>query len=307
LPRDVKDLVRDGLVHSGLFFLLIASLFVPFIHLLVFWFLPLPFLLLRVKQSPLAMAIPVLLFGFLLGIFPHPVFAFFFLFSWIVGWAMGSVWLSRRFTGTDVVLAGWVSGTLLTLAFIWIGHAWLGLFDSLKPILIREWKQAASVLMQPGAGISAELFLRQLGMMLSLMVLLFPLLISLATFLAARRRLVSQGHAGKSLPPFEEWRVPKSFFYFFGLCYFTVLLAEAPHVRDLAGSALAPLQLLFVIQGLAFITFILKKRGMSQRWLIPAVLLALTPLAVIVLFLGLLDTATSVRKRIGSGDGQGPS
>ncbi len=264
-----KGWIKDSFLYTGLFLFLLASIHIPFIQWLALWIIPFPFFMLRVKQPVSAMVVPLLglFIMFLIGI---PLWYILLgVSAGCVGVVMGSLYAQTRMTGTDVVLGGLVSGLIVSVMTMSVMQWAFGFFDRLNALWLNEWHQAQKILQESGV---------------------------------SKRRLVSKGYESKSLPPFYEWRLPKVFFYFFVI----VLLLQWLAVTEEYGenfhwiiSALLILHVLFFIQGLSLIAFLLKQKRKSMVWLAPAVLLAwFPPVSFVILLMGMIDTGTPLRKRM---------
>jgi uncharacterized protein YybS (DUF2232 family) len=297
LPQDQKGIVKDGLLLSGLFLLLLASLVIPFIPMITFWLLPLPFLLLSAKSPSAAMIVSLIVLSVAFVFFPAPFFVL-SLFAWFMGSVMGHSYRSSKTTGTDVVLSGIVSGVVGSWVILYLGQVF-HLFDWVRAVWEKESLQMEEMLKEAGAGAQT---MAVLGTETMIPPLVFSLIILMAliTFFAARRWLLRQGFHRKTLPAFYEWRLPKVFFYFYLLALILALF-YFPSGGGGSGmiSALAILHELFLIQGFAFIHFLLHRRGKSGGWLIPLVLVSfITPFSLLIQFLGMIDTATLLRQKL---------
>lgn len=296
-----KGWIKDSFLYTGLFLFLLASIHIPFIQWLALWIIPFPFFMLRVKQPVSAMVVPLLglFIMFLIGI---PLWYILLgVSAGCVGVVMGSLYAQTRMTGTDVVLGGLVSGLIVSVMTMSVMQWAFGFFDRLNALWLNEWHQAQKILQESGVSVPGEIIppLEAFVLIFLLMALLPMVLI---TFAVAKRRLVSKGYESKSLPPFYEWRLPKVFFYFFVI----VLLLQWLVVTEEYGknfhwiiSALLILHVLFFIQGLSLIAFLLKQKRKSMVWLAPAVLLAwFPPVSFVILLMGMIDTGTPLRKRM---------
>lgn len=301
MPQIDKGWIKDSFLYTGLFLFLLASIHIPFIHWLALWIIPFPFFVLRVKQPLNAMVIPLigmvilLLIGFPLWYILLGVLA------GCVGVVMGSIYRQAKMTGTDVVLGGLVSGFIVSLISMGVMQWAFRFFDTLNAMWQKEWNQAQNILQQSGLTMPEEIIPPvEAFVLIFLLMALVPMV--LITFAAARRWLVSKGYESKTLPPFYEWRLPKAFFYFFVI----VLLLQWFVVAEESGqnfqwiiSILLILHILFFIQGLSLIAFLLRQKRKSLVWLVPAILLAwFPPVSFVILLMGMIDAGTPLRKRM---------
>jgi uncharacterized protein YybS (DUF2232 family) len=297
LPQNLKGIIKDGLIYTGLFLLLLASLSIPFIHLITFWLLPLPFFLLRVKQPPVALLIPLLVTGGILLFFPAQVFVLILVFAWPVGSVMGQLYRWPDRTGTDVVLGGVVAGLVAAWLVLYLGQTLFHLLDSFRNIWQEEWLRSQEALYKSGM-VDENLPMPSVGALVPVFLFLVLIPVSLITFVVACKWLVHKGFPGKYLPPFHEWRLPKIFFYFY---FFALLLSFFLNAQGVwSMGILGVLHLLFLLQGLAFAGFLLHRYKRSKGWYVLLFLLAL-PFSMLFLFMGLIDTGTHLRARLNSG------
>lgn len=296
LPQDLKGIIKDGLLMSGLFLLLLASLSISFIPMITFWLLPLPFLLLSVKRPSAALIISLIPLGVAFVFFPA-ISALLALFAWFMGSIMGYCYRHSATTGADVVLSGVASGAVGSWGFLYVGESF-HLFDWVKAIWQTESLRMEEILQESGAGAQALEALSN-GTMVPPVFFNLIGLMALITFYTARSWLSRQGFQRKTLPAFHEWRLPKVFFYFYLLTL--VALYFFPSVVGLHGgiSVLTILHELFLIQGFGFIHFLLHRKGKSGGWLILLVPVSIiTPISLLIQFLGMIDAATLLRQKL---------
>lgn len=301
MPQIDKGWIKDSFLYTGLFLFLLASIHIPFIHWLALWIIPFPFFVLRVKQPVSALMIPLLgiVILFLIG-FPllHILLG---ILAGCVGAVMGSLYRQSKMTGTDVVLGGLVSGFVVSLISMAVMQWAFRLFDTLSAMWLKEWNQAQTVLQESGLTMPEDMIPPvEVFVLIFLLMALVPMV--LITFSAARRWLVSKGYENKPLPPFYKWRLPKAFFYFFiivMLLQWLVVAEESGQNFHWIISVLLVLHILFFIQGLSLLGFLLKQKHKSLVWLLPAVLLAwFPPVSFVILLMGMIDSGTPLRKRM---------
>lgn len=298
MSQRFKGMVTDSLLYSGLFLLLLFSITIPFLHLITIWMLPLPFFIYRVKHEGAAMALPVIYFGVLFLLFPLAIFVFFFLFAWFVGWVMGTVYRLNQAKGTDVVLGGIVSGAVALLAILVLGERFFGILKAFRGVWQQEMARTMQLMEEAGMG---KIAFPPVEAFIPVCMLLFLIPLSLITFFAARRWLTRLGYPVKSLPPFYEWRLPRVFVTF----YVILLLVEM--VRWVMGEVSTNatwslsiwwvLEFLFLIQGFAFVSFVLRLYRKSQAWLVLLLVLSI-PAAILISIIGMLDAALDIRNRL---------
>ena len=291
--------VRDGVILCVFFTVLIASLFTPF-SIVTIWFLPLPFFLYTAKHSWPSAVPPAAAIGVLSMILLHPLWIFGILFAAATGMVMGAFYRSSASTGTDVVLAGLVVGAAVLLAGLVVGQYGFEVLAGFQRLWQEQWEQVAELIRSsvPDASVPP---LPPLAAVLPLFLSVLTVPTVLLSAWAGRKLLTRFGFPEKRLLPFYRWRFPKSFLY----CYLLTCIAsflievESPGYSFLAALFMI-LHVLFVVQGLAFLSFLLHRKGKSRGWLWLAVLaLFLPPAAFLLLVLGILDVGTRWRERLG--------
>lgn len=293
--------VRDGVILCGVFTVLIASLFTPF-SLVTIWFLPLPFFLYTVRHSWPSALFPAAVLGALALILLHPLWIFGVLFAAATGMAMGAFYRSTAVSGTDVVLAGLVVGAAVLLLGLAAAQYGFGLLSEFQRLWQEQWDLVAEMVQNsvPEASVPP---LPPLSAVLPLFLSVLTVPTVLLSAWAGRRFLVRSGFPEKRLPPFHRWRFPKSFlFYYLVSCVAAFLFdAESWAYSFFAGSFMI-LDILFAVQGLSFLSFLLHRKGLSRGWLWLAVFaLFLPPAAFLLLVLGIMDVGTRMRERLEEG------
>ena len=274
----MKHLLRDSLIYALLFLLLLASLLVP-LSLVTFWLLPLPFFILYVKYGWKATGIHSAIIAIIL-LFVHPITFVFVLYASIIGSLMGRSYRNPTASGTDVLLSGIVIACIANWMIFIIGGYYFNLIGELR----HAWNQFPA------------------KQMLEIESLLPPLLFVLTvlppfcTFFVGRFILRKQGYAKKYILLFRNWRLPRIFFYFYAILILYQWFAEKSSI--LFGVILI-LQILFTIQGLSFIAFLLHVYRKNQLWLIPVSFSVFIPfLSSVVLMIGIIDTSFRLRERM---------
>ena len=293
--------VRDGVILCGVFTVLIASLFTPF-SLVTIWFLPLPFFLYTVRHSWPSALFPAAVLGALALILLHPLWIFGVLFAAATGTAMGAFYRSTAASATDVVLAGLVVGAAVLLLGLAAAQYGFGLLSEFQRLWQEQWDLVAEMVQNsvPEASVPP---LPPLSAVLPLFLSVLTVPTVLLSAWAGRRFLVRSGFPEKRLPPFHRWRFPKSFlFYYLVSCVAAFLFdAESWAYSFFAGSFMI-LDILFAVQGLSFLSFLLHRKGLSRGWLWLAVFaLFLPPAAFLLLVLGIMDVGTRMRERLEEG------
>ncbi|OYD07940.1 DUF2232 domain-containing protein [Paludifilum halophilum] len=291
--------IRDGLMASGLFLLLLLLLITP-LSLISVWFLPLPFLLVTARNGWHSVLFSAALCSFFSLLFTgQPLFLLLVFFSVMTGGVMGFLYRKETSTGTDVALGGLVAA--------WVGLLLSGLavafftdvLAHIQTIWREQWEMTQE--MFRSAGVDEPFDPDAVKMVIPGVSMLFTLPFPLLNLVLGRRLLMRKGLPGKYLLLFRKWRLPRGFFYFYLLSLVVLLLfSESESVGIAFGNIVIVLYLLFFIQGLAFTVFLLHRFQRGKGWAFAAVFLSflLPPVMVAVHFLGILDTGTAIRNRL---------
>lgn len=300
MSENNKGVVTEGLLATGLFFLLLAALIVPVVNLAAIWFLPLPFLILKVKQRLTAFILPVLFIGLFLYIFPSPALVFLSLFALLVGLTMGYFYAQKTTAGTDVVLSGLVAGLIGAWGILLAGQYWFRMIDGLRKAWEAEWAYTKRTLETAGV-LPSDFTIPPIESFIPVLLLFVLVPMSLLNFWVGRRWLQRFQFPGKYLPAFREWRLPRPIFFFYvailALTFFVGGEENNTTVSLLLG-VMWVLQILFLIQAFSFLSFLLHRYQKSNAWLILPFFMAMTPFAVVLQILGMVDAGTSLRERI---------
>lgn len=302
--------LRDGIIGSFIYsLLLIVSVLTP-LSLLCLWLLPLPALVYTAKHTRKAGAVFALVLT-ALSIF----FGLFWLLLTLVaagaGWGMGQFHHSERrsirgllITGTVTLLAGFV--LLLSLLSVVEGF-------QLTHELEQQWESTTEMYQeiwnQMGIEVSENELNAARDMMLSLLPAGFLIMAGSTALLnhgigrwVLRRLEVPSVH----LPPFQEWYFPRSLLAWYIVSVIVLLMTEAgSYWYSTAVTANWLIMLLFVVQALSLLTaLIIRFSRVPKTWFMLFVVL-LFPLIVVMLlllyvplsFLGMLDIGFRFRDK----------
>jgi uncharacterized protein YybS (DUF2232 family) len=294
LSQHTKEVVKDSLMATGLFLLLLTSLQVPVLNILTFWFLPLPFLILSAKQRwSTAISIAVL-FELLFLNLSIPARSFLIGFALVIGIVMGYLYRQSNSTGTDVVLGGLVAGLVSSWFFLLVGQFLFHMMDHLK----LAWREAQQILEMTRA-LPANFSIPPIETFIPVFIFFAIVPVAFLNFVVGRWWLTRAKFPGKYFPPFHSWRLPRVFFIFYSLLLVaTLFLEEGKNVAVyLIFGVLWVLQIIFMIQGFSLIAFLLYHWKKSKGWMILVIAVAVfTPF--IFQILGILDTGSKLRERI---------
>jgi uncharacterized protein YybS (DUF2232 family) len=292
--------VRGGLIAVSLYLLLFFSLSTPLV-VITLWFLPLPFLLFCAQNGWKASLMPVAGCGLLTSIWGLPALGI-LLFAAAIGLIMGELYRSPESTGTDAALGGWVA-TWLGMLGLFLFTIWgLGGIGSVESYLLGQWEETRQLLQTYGWDATGMEEPPALSLIIPVMLFMMTIPFPLLNLVVGRRFLIRRGFPGKYLPPFREWRLPRSFFYFYFLALLMLLLfgLDGGTFSFVAGIVVTWMFLFFFIQGLSFCAFLLYRWKQRGAWLIlVAVLAFLIPfLPLLIHLLGIFDTGTGWRERL---------
>ncbi|BCU83391.1 hypothetical protein JIR001_31740 [Polycladomyces abyssicola] len=238
--------------------------------------------------------------GLLLLLLFHPVVLSLALFGMATGIVMGELYRRPRMRAVDVVLGGWVVSVLLLLLTLVIAEQSFHIIEAFQS----EWKKQLMETERLMKGYDINYVMPELPLSLFLPVTLGTVTFGVVSvsFLIGRRWLVKRGLPGKSLPSFDRWRFPRSFFVvYLGLILLTLLSKYG--IGELA-PALPVFTLLILIQGFSFLAFIFRRRGWSRWWVVAFAVLSFPfPLLLMGIHLiGMMDMGFDLRGKIKAND-----
>lgn len=293
MSQHVKGVVRDSLVYSMLFLLLLTSLLTP-IYLITLWLIPLPLLILTVKQgTKIALICSLVLMGAVTLI--SPAFIIMCIYPITVGVIMGKVYKDTKLKSADVVLSGIVSAFVAMWITLGLGERFFNVLTYLQNTVQKVITEQQEVIATYGVkGTAVFSFESVLAVMLLFIVAFIPLI----TFIIARSRLAKRGFTRDKLPPFHTWRLSAIFIVFLVvviLLTWTGVFGNSPYLQAIE----IILYMMFLFQGIVFSAFLLHIWGKSKLWIIPIILISFLPiLSVLIQMLGILDSGTSIRNRL---------
>lgn len=293
MSGQTQKILKDSVLYSGFFLLLSATLFTPFVFF-TFWLLPLPFFILFVKQHWKVTSICTLILATIFG-FIYPLAVVLVFFAAGIGSVMGRFYRNPSASGTDVLLSGMVTACVSSWLFLMIGEYFFQLMDGIRAM----WQQSLAEQQKLNLLQIPDQDLPSVEIILPFLLLIFITLTPFCTFLAGRYGLQKLGFSKKYLPLFHNWRLPRPFFYLYVILVIYLLLFQVEQESSAIQGITLVLQVLFVIQGISFMAFLLNRYQKSKLWLTPVLLMVFVPLLTsILLLLGMLDTSFRIRERI---------
>ncbi len=298
MPGQPKARKKDSLLLLGLYVLIFCLLLSPFFPL-AFYLLPFPlFLLVITNQLIYAILITVVFGG--VALFSNAlVIVFILLLAFAVALGMGSVYRKENSTGIDAVLTGLIVTFVTTMLFMVAAYWYLPAFQEFFTLWEKEIANTRLYLEQMGfSDLDPSVFRLNLFLPLFLFLTLTPL--PLITHWLGGKWLEKRSFLVKKLPPFKNWRLPKVFFHFylaFMLVYFFTIVMDSHSLDNYLG-ILYILHVLFVIQGISLITFLLDVWQKTKGWLLLVFFVVITPMVTLIQLAGVLDTGFKIREWI---------
>lgn len=299
MSRD-KNQWKDYLLILLFFVFIDILLYVPVVNIIALLLLPLPFIILSTKRDGVPFILLLITNGVLLFLYPTAILLYMTMIAMIIGGIMGQMYRHPLAKGTEVVLSGFIAGVISVWFFLFLGQVFFQMVTRLQAAWIKNWDVIQSQMKVQGLLIK-EAPAPPLEMMLP-SILFFALGMAVLLNLALSRQwLGGRGFPGKYLPKFRDWRLPRIFFYFYMLSFLYTWLVH-PNDESTVNYALlgvlVVLHLLFFIQGLAFVRFVMHHKKIRKTWFLLVVILIMTPLSILIEIMGIIDTGTRLRQRI---------
>ncbi len=308
--KDTRVLTEGAILASLFAIILLITIYVPLIGTITFWALPLPFVVYVVRRGlkpGLALTVIACLLTLVVGgITTVPAALIFGTAGMVVGE------LFRRKRSGFAVLIG--VGLIYTLHML-IVYLCLVLIVGQDPMkmsidLMKEQMRMTESMFSSFGQAPGQSF-EQMMKMIDQLVYLAPfMLVSISVVLALLTVLLSKlllrrlGHEVNGLPPFREWKFPRSLlWYYLIVLVFAMMGAEEGTMMYVAIFNLFPLlEMILAIQGFAFIFYYCYEKKVATA--VPVILviagLIIAPLLSVVRILGIIDLGFDLRKRITS-------
>lgn len=282
-----------------LFLLIVFSLMTP-LNILTIWLLPLPFLLQTAKNGWVSAVFPILLIIFsFLAVTDHLFYPGAVLLVATAGVVMGVLYRRPDTSGTDVVLGGLTIVGISLLILMMAATHYFDLQNRLNSYLAEEWQRNAEWFRIYGVESATDL-IPYVATVIPSVIFMLAVPVPLFNLVVARKWLTRRGLPGKYLPPFREWRLPRSFFYFYLVFFLLFLILGVGEESSMwiPANVMTVLFFLFYIQGLSFIAWLLHRSGKGKGWVILVSLgsLLISLFTVVVHLLGIMDTGSKIRK-----------
>ncbi|WP_413377154.1 YybS family protein [Alkalihalobacillus sp. 1P02AB] len=294
----------EGAMMAALFsIILLATLFIPILGILFLWFLPLPFIIFGVRAGLKANGITWLVAMFLALILTGPLGLLIALFFGTCGLVIGEIYRRNLGGFSQILGAGLTFTTAMVIAYV-VSTAIFGI-DPMTAGRDSMYLQIDFVKSTLGSMGNTEA-IEQMYQMADLLLYLAPLMIvmsgvTIAVITVALSNMVLKrlGFKYKKMPPFREWKFPRSFIWYFLLVMILSLIGfEEGTTMFLAITNLYfLLGFVMIVQGFSFIFNYFHTVNKSKAWpiVIVVVCFLFSPLMEIVKILGIIDLGFDLR------------
>lgn len=309
MEKKTTALTQGAILSAIYIILLIIVAYVPFINVVVLFFLPVPFIIHVYKQGLKAGVLIGLTALFLTPLFTPLVTIMLTFFAVTVGLAMGYFFVQKKGAFTPIIAAiiTYIGNYLVIFLLAYLLFD-LNLVNAVQQMMEESFtltEQTAQFLNLP----LDDQGLSQFKETLALIPVIFPALLIMSSivmgflhYLVSKPILNRVGCPVDDLPPFREWTLPKSLlFYYLGtLILLMVGLAEESTLFMLVANLHPILEMLLLIQGLSVISYFAHWKGMGKALTIIAVILTfLVPIfQFIVRLLGIFDLGFGLKQKM---------
>ncbi|MFT9486677.1 YybS family protein [Tepidibacillus infernus] len=306
--RNLKGMVEGSIITGISLIFLLLSMYTP-IGIMQF-FMPIPFIIYGYRHG-LKQGIWVILINIALSFFIGQFFGLVFVFfAGTIGIVMGVLYkgdhaLPAIIGGVITTLVNFIIG--LTISSQLFGIDLVEQFKTLMRSSLETVKNMGSVLgSQEQINQTFEMYHRFIDMIdLILPVLLInsAIIIVLFNHFFAVKIMKRLGTPIPQLPPFREWRFPRSIVYYYILTMIALSIKSVYEINTLKiiVSNLYPiLQMLLLAQGLSFLFFLAHMKGFKKGIpIIVSIVAILNPfLSQILIILGMVDLGFHLRNKL---------
>ncbi|WP_209125195.1 YybS family protein [Alkalihalobacillus sp. BA299] len=301
--------LTEGALLAALFGVgIIALLFIPFISMVLIWFMPIPFIIyvLRhgLKSGVLFWVVTLFLTFIISGLpgFPIP------LFFGAGGIVVGELY-RREKSGLAVLLGGSLTYIVSIILFFIVSIVLLGIhpLHTTQELMRQSIETAESMLVGMGQETNEQLvafyeFIDMLGELGPLIIILMGVTTALLTQVFSRMIVKRFYPKVSSLPPFREWTFPKSFLWYYLIVSILVLIEvpETSFIYIVLINLFPLLGFIMTVQGLSFLFYYCHvKRVPKVVPILVAVFSLLLPMFLFIIrILGIVDLGFDLRKRV---------
>ncbi|WP_170841112.1 YybS family protein [Salibacterium halotolerans] len=303
--------VTEGAVLSGVFIvMLLLAVFVPFLSMILLWFLPLPFILFTARygwKPGIVMAVVSMLLSVFLTALTGLPFA---VLSAVGGIAMGEM-MSRRKEALLTAAAASVA-YIGGLTALYAGSVLLLQVDPisvLQDIMRQSAEQAQSMLSSLGQESSVELeqygdMIDRFGRMGPLLIVFTGVLYAFLTQFIAHAVMRRMNMEVEAFPPFRNWNIPRSLLWYYLLTFivYWVGVEEGTAVQTVVWNLFPLLETAMALQGFTVIFYYCYSKSIPKA--LPILLLVFGLILPFILLLarmlGIIDLGFQLKKRLES-------
>ncbi|WP_088104591.1 YybS family protein [Halalkalibacter urbisdiaboli] len=304
-------ILTEGAILASLFTVfLLVNLYVPLISIVTLWVLPLPFIVFVVRRGlkpGLMLWAITLILALIVGslpALPQP------LVFGSAGLVIGELY-RRKAEGFSIL----IGGSLIYTFNMLMAYLALVLFMDENPMrffatIIREQIQLTESTLEsfgqvPDESLKAMYDIMDMLVYLApVMIILMGLILAVITITLATLILRRLGHEVKGLPPFREWRFPKSFLWYYLIVMVIAMIGveEGTTLFLIIWNLYPLLEMILAVQGFAVIFYYCHYKKMNKALPILIVFAAfiLSPLLYLIRILGIIDLGFDLRNRLTS-------
>ncbi len=307
-----KSLIESSLLIALTVVLFLGSFYIPVLGIAISFFSPVPLVILSMRyglRRGIGGSVAASLFVLLVG---GPFQAFLFLFnSAAVAIAVGYL-VGKGLKATEIIFYGTLVSLASKIAFFGVSALLMGINPFEVNLKVVQDAVKSSIGIYQKLGVSGEelsTLRKNLSELVRYLRIVLPAIIIVAsafdtflTFVISGWVLKRVGERFPSLPPFSEWRFPRSVFW--GLVAgvgFSILggYLSNPYLAHAGANLQLVFGFLFIIQGLSVIDFLMKRFNLPRavRGLLIVILFIQPILSRIVMLIGMLDLFIDFRRK----------
>ncbi|OLO42155.1 hypothetical protein BTR23_02690 [Alkalihalophilus pseudofirmus] len=301
--------LTEGSLLAALFGIgIIALLFIPLISMVLIWFMPIPFIIyvLRhgLKPGLLFWVVTMFLTFIISGLPGLPIPLFFGAGGLVVGELY-----RREKSGLAVLLGGSLTYIVSIILLFVISIVLLGIhpIHTSQELMRQSVETAESMLIGIGQETNEQLdefyqvidTLAELG---PLLIILMGITTAILTQLVSRLIVKRFYPKVPALPPFREWKFPKSFLWYYLIVSILVLIGvpETSFMHIVLINLFPLLGFAMTVQGLSFLFYYCHVKSVPK--VVPILATVFSLLLPLVLFIvriiGIIDLGFDLRKRV---------
>ncbi|MFZ4454040.1 YybS family protein [Salibacterium aidingense] len=302
--------LTEGAVLSGIFVvMLLLSVFVPFLSIVLFWFMPMPFIIFVLRhgwKSGMVMAVVSLLLSFFTAAVGLP----FAIFAAAGGITAGE--LMRRKKEALFVLAGSSIAYIGGLVLLYAGSVLLLDIDPLaamQDLMRQSTQQAESMIASLGQDPSENLevwesMIDQIGQLGPLLIAFTGIMFALITQLIAHAVLRRLQMSVEPFPPLRQWNFPRSLLWYYLIVsiVYWIGVDEGTALETVTWNLFPLLETAMALQGFTVVFHYCYIKSVPK--VIPVLLMIFGLVSPFVLLLarilGIIDLGFQLKKRLES-------